>query len=64
MQGYHKQERHFTVGLDLSDKKSYYVILDYDGEVVEEGKVATTTKAGQTRLNLDQTHPYIEATSP
>jgi len=38
MQRYHKQERHFTVGLDLSDKKSYYVILDGDGEVVRRRK--------------------------
>src|SRR5690606_36632084 len=50
MQRYHKQERHFTVGLDLSDKKRYYVILDGDGEVVEEGKVATTTKALQRKF--------------
>src|SRR5690606_42149794 len=50
MQRYHKQERNFTVGLDLSDKKSYYEILDGVGEVVEEGKVSTTTKALQRKF--------------
>lgn len=50
MKKYHKQEHDFTVGLDLSDKKSYYVILDHDGEEVEEGKVPTTTKALQRKF--------------
>jgi transposase len=31
-----------TVGLDVSDKQSTYVVLDSKGQVIEEGKVATS----------------------
>ena len=38
-----------TIGMDLGDKTSRYCLLDYDGKVVKEGKVATTKKGmGQT----------------
>lgn len=31
-----------AIGLDLGDRYSYYCVLDGDGQVVEEGRVATT----------------------
>jgi len=33
-----------TIGMDLGDKVSRYCLLNADGEVVEEGRVATTKK--------------------
>lgn len=38
-----------TIGMDLGDKMSRYCLLDADGEVVEEGRVAMT-KAGMARV--------------
>lgn len=37
-----------TVGLDLGDRRSHYCMLNVDGEVVEEGRIATT-EAGLRR---------------
>ena len=34
--------RGLTAGLDVGDRYSYYCVLDGDGHVVEEGRVATT----------------------
>ena len=34
-----------TMGLDLSDKTGVYVVLDHEGEVCREGKVALTRQA-------------------
>jgi len=31
-----------TVGLDLGDRRSHYCMLNEDGEVIEEGRIATT----------------------
>ena len=36
-----------TLGLDLGDRYSYYCVLDRDGMVEEDGRVATTTAALQ-----------------
>jgi transposase len=37
--------RNWTIGLDVSDKQSTYVVLDGKGQIVEEGKVATRRDA-------------------
>lgn len=37
-----KQKPSLTVGLDLGDRRSHHCMLNEDGEVVEEGSVATT----------------------
>lgn len=49
----------FTAGLDVGDKHSYLALLDASGALVEETRVATTTKAlaallsrGATRLTV------------
>jgi transposase len=34
-----------TIGMDLGDKKSHYCMLDSEGEIAKEGKVATTRQA-------------------
>ena len=34
----------FTIGLDVGERQSYYVILDREGEVIEEGRVRTRGK--------------------
>jgi len=34
-----------TIGMDLGDKKSHYCMLDSSGDVIKEGKVATTRQA-------------------
>ena len=39
------QKPEMTVGLDLGDRVSHYCILESHGEVMEEGRVATTEKA-------------------
>ena len=38
------QKRKFTIGVDLGDRSSRYCVLDEQGEVVQEGSVATTKK--------------------
>ena len=39
------REGSLTIGMDLGDKTSRYCVLDGQGEVVQEGSVATTRKA-------------------
>lgn len=39
-----------TIGMDLGDKVSRYCLLDADGEVVEEGRVATSRKGMTQRF--------------
>lgn len=34
-----------TVGIDLGDRFSHYCVVNQDGEVIEEGRIATTTAA-------------------
>ena len=34
-----------TVGIDIGDQWSHYCLLSDDGEVVEEGRIRTTTTA-------------------
>ncbi len=54
-------KRPLTVGMDLGDKTSRYCKLDGNGEVVEEGSVATTTK-GMAQLfgRMDRCRIAIE----
>src|SRR5713226_9663165 len=40
-----------TVGLDLGDRFSHLVMLDEEGEVVEEGRVATREEALRERFS-------------
>ena len=40
-----REKPEMTVGLDLGDRFSSYCILERDGEVMEEGRLATTEKA-------------------
>ncbi len=39
-----------TVGLDLGDRLSHFVVLDEEGEVLEEGRVATREVALRQRF--------------
>ena len=39
-----------TIGIDLGDRKSHVCVLDADGEVVEESRIATTPKALRARF--------------
>lgn len=43
-------ESRVTVGMDLGDKYSCYCVLDESGEVVEEGRVATTARGVSRRF--------------
>ncbi len=38
------QKRRLTIGVDLGDRSSRYCLLDEQGEVIQEGSVATTKK--------------------
>ncbi len=38
------QKRQFTIGLDLGDRSSRYCLLDEQGEMILEGRVATTKR--------------------
>jgi len=49
-----KQKPLITVGIDLGDRWSHYCMLNADGEVVEQGSVATT-EAGIRRWSLRAT---------
>ena len=40
-----------TMGLDLGDRFSHFVVLDEDGQVLEEGRVATREKALRQRFS-------------
>ena len=46
-----RKESPVTVGLDLGDKYSRIAVLDDGGELLEEGRVATTTKALSRRFS-------------
>ncbi len=39
-----------TIGIDLGDRKSHICVLDAAGEIVEEGRIATTPKALRARF--------------
>lgn len=41
MKQYSKQGSDWTIGLDLGDRYSYLVVLDGEGEILEEGRVRT-----------------------
>jgi transposase len=46
-----REQPKMTAGLDLGDKCSYLCLLDTDsGEVIEEGRVRTTTEALRRRF--------------
>ncbi len=40
-----KLDGKLTIGLDVGDRSSWYCVLDHAGELVQEGKVATTPQA-------------------
>ena len=39
-----------TIGIDLGDRKSHICVLDGDGAVVEQSRIATTPKALRARF--------------
>ena len=41
-----------TVGLDLGDLYSHFLVLDEDGQVLEEGRVATRESALRKRFSV------------
>ena len=41
MKKYSGKTRDVTIGLDLGEETSYYVMLDGEGEVIEEGRIRT-----------------------
>ncbi len=43
-----------TVGIDLGDRFSRYCIVHADGEVMEEGRIATTAAALQRHFAGDR----------
>ena len=50
----------FFIGIDLGDKYSIIVVLDQDGEVIEESRISTTQKAslGSSRVSLPAALPW------
>lgn len=50
-------EQMMVVGLDLGDRYSRFCILDPAGEVVEEGRIATTTEA--LRRRFEEAEPML-----
>ena len=42
-----KETPRYTIGLDLGDRQSHYCVIDACGEVVSQGRVATTSTALQ-----------------
>jgi len=44
-QSSHFSQQKLTIGLDLGDRSSWYCVLDEAGNVLEERRVSTTTKA-------------------
>lgn len=44
MKKYSNEVPAMTIGLDVGEKTSYYVILERQGQVVEEGRIRTTEK--------------------
>ena len=44
MKQYSKELTGFTIGLDLGDRHSYWVMLDTEGEILEEGRVRTRVR--------------------
>jgi len=51
MQDGNRMEPGMTIGLDLGDKFSRFCVLDASGEVLEEGRVATTTPGLSQRFS-------------
>jgi transposase len=45
------ETRQITIGLDLGDRKSYFKIFDKAGELLEEGRIPTTSKALQKQFS-------------
>jgi len=45
MKKYSKQETDWTIGLDLGNRNSYWVALDREGEILQEGRVARRVRA-------------------
>jgi len=41
MKKYSSSTKKMTIGLDVGDQHSYYVVLDGEAEVIEEGRIRT-----------------------
>ena len=51
-----KVQPKLTAGLDIGDKYSYLCLLDSEsGEVIEEGRLRTTSEAFRRRFTSEQT---------
>ncbi len=50
MKKHSRAEERLTIGIDLGDKRSHYIVLDASGEKIEEGRVVTTQQAFQRRF--------------
>ena len=46
--------RGLTIGLDLGDKYSYLYATDSRGQIVEEGRLATTVEAFRRRFGSSE----------
>ena len=51
MKKYSNGTSEVTIGLDLGDRKSYFKVFDEAGELVEEGRIPTTSKALQKQFS-------------
>ena len=45
MKKYSSSTKKMTIGLDVGDQHSYYVLLDGEAEVIEEGQIRTRQEA-------------------
>lgn len=50
MKNDNSETRQMTIGLDLGDRSSYFKVFDELGELVEEGRIPTTSKALQEKF--------------
>ena len=48
-----KNGRGMTIGVDLGDKWSRFCVLDEQGEVCEEGRIASTARAMRKRFRTE-----------
>ena len=54
-----KEQPKTTAGLDLGDKYSYLCLIDqHSGEIMEEGRLATTPEAIRRRFASERPHAH------
>jgi transposase len=64
MEEFSKVEARQTIGVDLGDKWSQFCVLDDQGEVCEEGRIASTTAAMRKRFgSMDPCRIVIEVST-